>query len=136
MSAQKALLEVENLIKLGVKEIMEDSGSLPIGEWLQEFCQGMIEKGFNEKVTISCNMRITGIKNLETWKLMKKAGFRFILFGLPPPASCLPVFALQLRNYLLAAVRGPTVLHNVFAVDVSLLQHAAHRFRQITRLIE
>ena len=27
-------------------------------------------------------MRINGIKNPETWKLMKKAGFRFILFGL------------------------------------------------------
>jgi len=82
MSPQKALLEVENLIGLGVKEIMEDSGSLPVGKWLDEFCQGMIEKGFNKKVTISCNMRITGIKRLETWKLMKKAGFRFILFGL------------------------------------------------------
>ncbi|NTU66713.1 MAG: radical SAM protein [Candidatus Moranbacteria bacterium] len=82
MSAEKALAEVENLISLGVKEIMEDSGSLPVGKWLEEFCQGMIEKGFNKKVTISCNMRITGIKRLETWKLMKKAGFRFILFGL------------------------------------------------------
>lgn len=82
MSADKALDEVENLIKLGVREIMEDSGSLPIGDWLHEFCQGMIGRGYNKKVTISCNMRITGIKDLTTWKLMKKAGFRFILFGL------------------------------------------------------
>jgi len=82
MSPEKALDEVENLIKLGAKEIMEDSGSLPIGGWLQEFCQGMIERGYNKKITISCNMRITGIKDLATWKLMKKAGFRFILFGL------------------------------------------------------
>lgn len=81
-SAQKALDEVGHLIDLGVKEIMEDSGSLPIGKWLDEFCNGMIEKGYNKKITISCNMRITGIKKLETWKLMKKAGFRFILFGL------------------------------------------------------
>ncbi|HPN96162.1 MAG TPA: radical SAM protein [Candidatus Moranbacteria bacterium] len=82
MSAQKALEEVENLIRLGVKEIMEDSGSLPIGKWLDDFCKGMIDRGYNKKVTISCNMRITGIKKLETWKMMKKAGFRFILFGL------------------------------------------------------
>jgi len=82
MPAEKALAEVENLIKLGVREIMEDSGSLPVGQWLQDFCRGMIKKGYNKKVTISCNMRITGIRNLETWKLMKKAGFRFILFGL------------------------------------------------------
>lgn len=81
-SAKNALDEVGHLIDLGVKEIMEDSGSLPIGEWLDEFCNGMIERGYNKKVTMSCNMRITGIKKLETWKLMKKAGFRFILFGL------------------------------------------------------
>ncbi len=82
MSAEKALAEVENLIKLGAREIMEDSGSLPIGKWLEEFCHGMISRGYNKKVTISCNMRITGIRDLNTWKLMKKAGFRFILFGL------------------------------------------------------
>lgn len=81
MSAKKAILEVENLVSLGVKEIMEDSGSLPIGAWIDEFCNLMIEKGLNKKVTISCNMRINGIKNPDTWLLMKKAGFRFILFG-------------------------------------------------------
>lgn len=81
-SAKNALDEVGHLIDLGVKEIMEDSGSLPVGQWLEEFCKGMIERGYNKKVVMSCNMRITGIRNLETWKLMKRAGFRFILFGL------------------------------------------------------
>jgi len=81
-SPEKALEEVSNLIKLGVKEIMEDSGSLPVGKWLTEFCQGMIDRGYNKKIIMSCNMRINGIRNLGTWKLMKKAGFRFILFGL------------------------------------------------------
>jgi radical SAM superfamily enzyme YgiQ (UPF0313 family) len=81
-SAKLALEEVGELIKLGVKEIMEDSGSLPIGAWLEEFCNGMIERGYNKKVVMSCNMRITGIKDPLIWKLMKKAGFRFILFGL------------------------------------------------------
>jgi radical SAM superfamily enzyme YgiQ (UPF0313 family) len=82
MSAKKALAEVDNLIKLGVKEIMEDSGSLPIGPWLTEFCNGMIERGYNRKVVMSCNMRITGIRDPKVWRLMKRAGFRFILFGL------------------------------------------------------
>src|SRR5680860_109448 len=81
-SAKLALDEVGHLIDLGVKEIMEDSGSLPIGAWLQEFCTGMIERGYHKKVTMSCNMRINGITKPETWKLMKQAGFRFILFGL------------------------------------------------------
>jgi len=81
-SAKLALDEVGHLIDLGVKEIMEDSGSFPIGAWLKEFCDGMIERGYNKQVTMSCNMRINGIKDPETWKLMKRAGFRFILFGL------------------------------------------------------
>ncbi len=81
-SAAKALDEVGLLIDLGVKEIMEDSGTLPISEWLEDFCQGMIERGYNKKVKIDCNMRINAISDLKTWQLMKKAGFRLVLFGL------------------------------------------------------
>lgn len=81
-SAKKALDEVGHLINLGVKEIMEDSGSLPIGNWLLEFCNGMIERDYNKKVTINCNMRINAIQDSKIWKLMKNAGFRMILFGL------------------------------------------------------
>ncbi len=81
-SAKLALDEVGNLIDLGVKEIMEDSGTLPTGDWLKEFCEGLIERGYNKKIVMSCNMRINGIKDPQVWKLMKWAGFRFILFGL------------------------------------------------------
>jgi len=81
-SAEKAIKEVGELVDLGVKEIMEDSGTLPVGDWLKEFCGGIIERGYNKKITLSCNMRLNAIKDIETWKLMKKAGFRFILFGL------------------------------------------------------
>jgi len=81
-SVEEALDEIGELIKLGVKEIMEDSGTLPIGKWLKEFCHGMIERGYNKRVVLDCNMRLNAIKNPETWKLMKKAGFRMILFGL------------------------------------------------------
>jgi len=81
-SAGKALDEIGELIKLGVREIMEDSGTLPVGKWLEDFCQGMIEGGYNKKVKISCNMRLNAIKDIEIYRLMKKAGFRMILFGL------------------------------------------------------
>jgi len=81
-SAEKALDEVGALIDLGVKEIMEDSGSLPIGQWLEGFCEGMITRGYNKKIVISCNMRINAIKDIAIWKKMKLAGFRWILFGL------------------------------------------------------
>ena len=82
MKAEKALDEIGSLIRSGAREVMEDSGSLPVGEWLREFCRGMIQRGYHKKITISCNMRINAIKDLETWQMMKKAGFRFVLFGL------------------------------------------------------
>jgi len=80
-AVSKALDEIGELIKLGVREIMEDSGTLPVGKWLEDFCQGMIAQGYNRKVKVSCNMRLNAIKDAETNKLMKKAGFRMILFG-------------------------------------------------------
>jgi len=81
ISAKKALDEVGHLIDLGVREIMEDSGTLPIGDWLLEFCQGMISRGYNKKVVIDCNMRLNAIRDAKVYQLMKRAGFRMILFG-------------------------------------------------------
>ena len=81
-SAKLALDEVGHLIDLGVREIMEDSGTLPIGKWLDEFCDGMITRGYNKKIVMSCNMRINAITDIKIYKKMKRAGFRFILFGL------------------------------------------------------
>jgi len=81
-SVEKALDEIGGLIKLGVKEIIEDSGTLPTGQWLEDFCRGMIEREYNEKIKISCNLRLNGIKDIEVYKFMKQAGFRMILFGL------------------------------------------------------
>ena len=79
---EKLLDEIGILIeKYGVKEIMDDSGAFPIRDWLHKFCEGMIERGYNKKVIMDCNMRLDGL-TYEDCVLMKKAGFRFILFGL------------------------------------------------------
>lgn len=81
-SPEKLLDEIGVLIeKYGVKEIMDDSGAFPVGDWLRTFCKGMIERGYNRKVVLDCNMRF-GILSYEDYKLMKRAGFRFVLFGL------------------------------------------------------
>jgi len=64
-----------------IKEIMDDTGTFPIGEWLRNFSKGMIERGYNKKIRINCNMRFDGC-SFEDYRLMRKAGFRFILFGL------------------------------------------------------
>ena len=74
--------EIGTLIeKNKVKEIFDDTGTFPVGNWLKKFTRLMIERGYNEKIDFSCNMRF-GACSLEDYKLMKKAGFRMLLFGL------------------------------------------------------
>ena len=73
--------EIEMLVtKYGVKEVMDDSGSFPVGEWLKTFCNEMIRRGLPKKVRIDCNMRF-GRLTAEDYRLMRKAGFRLVLFG-------------------------------------------------------
>lgn len=77
-----AIREIENLVdNFGVKEIFDDAGTFPVGKWLEEFCQKVIDKGLNKKVSFSCNMRF-GALDERQYKLLAKANFRFILYGL------------------------------------------------------
>jgi radical SAM superfamily enzyme YgiQ (UPF0313 family) len=81
-SVKRILDEIGLLIeKYQVKEIMDDSGTFPIGGWLKEFCRGMIERGYHKKIRFDCNMRLKSA-NQEQYNLMGKAGFRLILYGL------------------------------------------------------
>ena len=80
-SALDVVDEIEMLVnKYGIKEIMDDSGSFPVGEWLKLFCDEMIRRGLNRRVRIDCNMRF-GRLTFEDYKLMRRAGFRLVLFG-------------------------------------------------------
>ena len=73
--------EIGDLIeRYGVKEIMDDSGSFPVGEWMRTFCNEMIKRGYPKKLRIDCNMRF-GRLSFEDYKLMRRAGFRLVLFG-------------------------------------------------------
>lgn len=73
--------EIEMLVtKYGVKEIMDDSGSFPVGDWLTTFCNEMIRRGLPKKVRIDCNMRF-GRLSADDYRLMRRAGFRLVLFG-------------------------------------------------------
>jgi len=67
--------------KYKYREIMDDTGCFPAGEWLRNFCQGMISRGFNKKIYLDCNMRF-GALTYADFTLMKKANFRLLLFGL------------------------------------------------------
>jgi radical SAM superfamily enzyme YgiQ (UPF0313 family) len=79
-SVDHVLEEVDDLIRLGFREVFDDSGTFPIGDWLKEFCEKMIESGRNKKIVLGCNMKPIAEK-VVPFKLMKKAGFRFILVG-------------------------------------------------------
>ena len=73
--------EIEMLVaKYGVREVMDDSGTFPVGEWLTTFCNEMIRRGLPKKVRIDCNMRF-GRLVLDDYRLMRRAGFQFVLFG-------------------------------------------------------
>ena len=83
MSVKKALDEVGNLIKTyQVREIMDDSGTFPVGDWLREFCQGMIRRGYQQKARFNANMRFNAGLTEKDYQLMGRAGFRFLLYGL------------------------------------------------------
>lgn len=74
--------EIGDLIeRYGIREIMDDTGSLPVGGWLKTFCEEMIRRGYNRKVRIDCNMRF-GKLDETMYRLMRRAGFRLVLFGL------------------------------------------------------
>jgi radical SAM superfamily enzyme YgiQ (UPF0313 family) len=74
--------EIESLVeKYRVKEVFDDTGTFPVGEWLTRFAKLMIERKLNEKIYFSCNMRF-GALNEEDYRLLKKAGFRMLLYGL------------------------------------------------------
>ncbi len=74
--------EIGSLIKLGVREVFDDTGTFPIGPWLKEFCEGMIKRGYHKKIVVGCNMRPNAITDQKVYDLMGKANFRFILYGL------------------------------------------------------
>jgi len=79
---ENVLNEVEGLIKNNqIREVMDDSGCFPAGDWLRDFCNGVIKRGINKKIYFDCNMRF-GELSPDEFSLMKKANFRLLLFGL------------------------------------------------------
>jgi len=82
MSPARALDEIGFLIdRFGIKELFDDTGTFPAGHWLEEFCSGVLKRGYHERVRFGCNARF-GLLKQEDYRLMKRAGFRMLLFGL------------------------------------------------------
>jgi len=70
------MAEIEECERLGFKELFDDSGTFPDGEWCENFCVEQIKR--HTRTVFGCNMRINGQVD---FRLMKAAGFRMVLFG-------------------------------------------------------
>jgi len=77
-SVDHVIAEIEDCVRIGHKEAFDDAGTIPINDWLHEFCNAMIKSGLNKRIVLGCNLK--PIK--QDFKLMKEAGFRFILVGI------------------------------------------------------
>ncbi|MBI2641902.1 radical SAM protein [Candidatus Roizmanbacteria bacterium] len=81
-SPERLFAEVKHVVdRYGVKEIFDDAGTFFIGARLRRFCELMIQSGYGKKVRYGCNMRFNALTQ-HYYYLMKKAGFRFILYGM------------------------------------------------------
>jgi len=75
-SVDHVMLEIDDLIAKGYKEVFDDSGTFPIGKWLAEFCEKMQSR--KHKITIGCNFKPIRYN----YEMMANAGFRFLLVGI------------------------------------------------------
>jgi len=69
--------EIEDCVRIGHNELFDDAGTIPIGKWLDDFCKAMTKTGLNKRIKIGCNLKPLHLD----FKMMKEAGFRFILVG-------------------------------------------------------
>lgn len=75
-SVDHVIEEIDDLIRLGFREVFDDSGTFPVGAWLEEFCNKMQSR--KNKIMIGCNMKPIKLD----YKMMANAGFKFMLVGI------------------------------------------------------
>lgn len=81
-SPTRVVDEIEFMVKqYGVKNVFDDTGALPTGNWLTRFCNELIDRKLNEEIIFDCNFRFDYFTEKNV-KLMKKAGFRKLILGI------------------------------------------------------
>ncbi|MCZ7356125.1 MAG: radical SAM protein [Candidatus Methanoperedens sp.] len=83
-SPESILSEVEHLYKdFGIKEIFFQDDTFNLnGEWFEKICNGIIDRGLNDKIIFKTPFRVN--KNhvdVDLLNLAKKAGFWMIFYG-------------------------------------------------------
>jgi len=66
--------EIKECKALGFKEVFDDSGTFPVGKWLDNFCRRLEPL----KIRFSCNARLVD----SDYRKLHSAGFRMLLFGI------------------------------------------------------
>lgn len=79
-SVDHVMAEIEDCARLGFKEMFDDAGTIPIGDWLEKLCVALIKTGMNKRMMLGCNLKPIEEK-IVPFKLMRAAGFRFTLVG-------------------------------------------------------
>jgi radical SAM superfamily enzyme YgiQ (UPF0313 family) len=82
MRPERLVDEMEFLVKRhGAREIFDDTGALPTGNWLIRLCEEMIARRIPEQAIFDCNFRFDYFTE-RNCALMKKAGFRKLILGI------------------------------------------------------
>lgn len=81
VSPERLAAEMEFLVKqYGAKNIFDDTGALPTGNWLTRLCNEMIARKIPEEAVFDCNFRFDYITRKNA-PLMRKANFRKMIIG-------------------------------------------------------
>ena len=108
--------EIEDCVRIGHNEAFDDAGTIPIKDWLEDFCLAMIKTGLNKKIALGCNLKPIPEK-VVPFKLMKAAGFRFILVGIESANQ-------DTINRIQKGQRSENVIENIKAMsDAGLEPH-------------
>jgi radical SAM superfamily enzyme YgiQ (UPF0313 family) len=74
--------EIQMLVdKHGARNVFDDTGTLPRGNWLTRLCNDMIHRKLHEEIVFDCNFRFDYL-NTRQAHLMKRAGFRKLIVGI------------------------------------------------------
>ncbi|NQT05140.1 MAG: radical SAM protein [Dehalococcoidia bacterium] len=118
-SPENYIKEIGLLVeRYGVREIFDDTGTFPSGDWMDRFCQLMIEQGYHKKLLFSCNLRFDCLQDQKRAELMKKAGFRLVKSGLES-ANQLTLDRINKGLKVEDIINGCRVAHNA-GLDVHL----------------
>lgn len=82
VSPERLAAEMSMLVeKHGARNIFDDTGALPTGNWLNRLCDEMIARKLADDIVFDCNFRFDYITENNAPR-MKKAGFRKLIVGI------------------------------------------------------